>query len=74
MSYKSDVTQIAIDFMIAHPHLRTGQAFFNALYKYDREQANIITGGMLDPFYNNLHIEKFMEMLERQGNSLTIHG
>lgn len=37
----------------SHPEERSGQAYFNALLEHDREFADEIRGGPLDPFYDS---------------------
>ena len=71
MSYIFDVTKIALEMQQKYPVLRVGQAYYNALYEYDPEQANRIEGTLLDPFYHKLNMGGFMEMLVNKGNSLT---
>ena len=71
MSYIGDVSKMAIRNQFKLPALRISQAYYNALYEYDREQANRITDTSLDPYYDKKNMGAFMEMLVNQGNSLT---
>ena len=71
MSYLNDVAKLAHDQIVKYPTLRIGQAYYNALYNYDREQANRITNTSLDPFNDYKNMGAFMEMLLNKGNSLT---
>lgn len=71
MSYITDVARNGNRLMRENPKLRTGQAYFNALYAYDREQANRITNTSLDPFYSEDNFERFMVMLGDKGDSIT---
>ena len=70
MSYLEDVTEIASRKMMEHSVVRVGQAYYNALYEYDREQANRINGTSLDPFNDSRQLGAFLEMLRNKGNSI----
>lgn len=70
MSYITDVARNGNRLMRENPALRTGQAYFNALYNYDPEQANRIEGTCLDPYYHEDNFESFMEMLGCKGDSI----
>lgn len=45
------------------PHMRHGQAYFNALYEVNPTIANEIRGTFIDPFYNDSRIERFMNVI-----------
>jgi hypothetical protein len=71
MSYFSDVNKIA-EQMCRMSFVRVGEAYYNALYQYDPEQANRVEGSTLDPFYHKENLGAFLEMLRNKGDSLTI--
>lgn len=47
-----------------HPYQRTGQALFNILDELRPDLAKKIVGTIIDPFYNDNHIERFKAFLE----------
>jgi hypothetical protein len=50
---------------IKNIHWRSGQLYFNVLYDIDKELADSIRGGELDPFHRDDKIPEFLAHVER---------
>jgi hypothetical protein len=50
---------------LSNRQLRTGQTYFNVLYRYRPVLADGIRGGELDPFYTNARLPRFLRYVQQ---------
>lgn len=50
----------------AHPSLRDGQAYFNALHEVDPKLADELSGTELDPYYVDSRIPDFLAKVQER--------
>jgi hypothetical protein len=65
MDRRNTFLEAAAEALALNPDWREGQCMFNVLWEMDRDLAETIRAGPLDPFYDDQRIGPFLAWLDK---------